>query len=518
MIKIEGLSYWYPEEKNPALKEVSASFDAGEVVLLTGSNGSGKSTLLKTLLAVTPHLLGSRTIGSVFINTKSVADLATYQLAGEVGIVLQDPETQISNLTVWDEVTFGPGNLRLDKAEIIKRSEKSLTMMNLMGLRNQSVFRLSGGQLQRLSIASLLAMSSEILILDEPTTNLDPHGVDSVVEAIKILRSHTKLMIISSHAFDPFLEVATRVMVMDEGSIVWDESIDKTKNRLDLLEDYGVRTPDLWKLERILQDQASDWQPGRWKMANYSPSSTLVSLERIGFGYNKKDPDVLEDINLVIDDHERLAFIGHNGQGKTTLARLIAGLIKPTRGKLVEKIPKSGMVLQRPTLGFLYNSVGEELKGNVDLMERLELSKYQDKSPFLLSGGEQRRLGLAIALSLDPELLILDESTAGLDAKQVGNFLAALNDFNRAIIHITHDPRIVGQNVDTVVAINNRRICFVGQPNSLSPEMLIRLGYDRINPTVQLLIKKQLDRGIALLPEQLEVESVGLQGREDVLS
>jgi energy-coupling factor transport system ATP-binding protein len=527
LIRFKGVSYRYPETERWALQGISTEFSANEVILLAGPNGGGKSTLLKAILGVVPQSTGGDFQGEITFNGKSLRDFTTVQLAGQIGIVLQDPDMQVTNLSVADEVYFGMANLLLPKEVILQRGKEALQRLGIEHLRDSSVLALSGGQLQRLSLAGLLAMQPEVLILDEPVTNLDPHGVASVIDAIRSIQPYVKLMIISSHWLDPFLDMATRVVVVNQGQIVLDEKPDDLRSQTATLTEFGVQIPQLWQLEDYLSKQGVQLQPGYrlprgWTLlpapnhaTNFTLGSTHLILQSVGYSYSNGDKP-LNALSAVVHKGERIALIGHNGAGKSTLARMLAGLRKPTSGTLTSHVKKVGMMLQRPTLSFITTSVREEVSfGTKQLPADTEqilyafgLHQYADVSPFLLSGGEQRRLALAIALLGNPDLLILDEPTAGLDATQVEVFLHLLKGHQGTVILISHDPRVVSL-VDRIIVVGNGGIVFNGLPHKLDDAVIQYLGYDRISPTVQFAIQHS-KFNIPLIPEQVRVGNVGL--------
>lgn len=523
MIKTAGLSFWYTGESQPALRDVSIQFDEGEVILLAGPNGGGKSTLLKAFLGVIPTIIPGTLKGRILINNQPVNELTTSQLAGNIGIVLQDPESQISNLIVNDELNFGPANLCWTPSDIAESVDSAARQMEISHLRPVSVLALSGGQLQRLAIASLLAMRPEVLILDEPVTNLDPLGVASVVNAIRLLKCRVKLIIISSHWLDPFLCLATRLVILNKGEVMVDAPLEALEANAEQLTKFGVRIPQLWQLSHRLAQQgfSLDSHTSEWQLTPRISQSSAhplnLALDRVSFHYERGGSRPLSNISLSVGLGERLALVGHNGQGKTTLARLMAGLLKPTSGRILQKADRVGMVLQKPSLGFICNTVREEISyGNskspnevTTILDQFELGKYHNRSPFNLSGGEQRRLALATALLNNPTLLLLDESTAGLDALQVATFLTLLHDFAGTVIHITHDARIVGQEVETVAAIDHGEVIFRGHPAQMTKIIIRYLGFDQVSATIKFA-SEWLEVGIPMLPEQVEVRHVGL--------
>jgi energy-coupling factor transporter ATP-binding protein EcfA2 len=536
MIHIKGLSFTYPESVNPALHDISLELHEGEVVLLAGPNGGGKSTLLKAILGIVPQVTGGTISGHVMIGEKSVRQLRTSELAGKIGIVLQDPESQVSNLTVGDEVRFGPANLCWPKVEVYKQAAQALHKLGIAELEPVSVLALSGGQLQRLSLAALLAMKPEVLILDEPVTNLDPLGVDMVITALRAIKSQVKLMIISSHWLDPFLDLATRLIVFEHGRVALDDTPVRLASQPELLGEFGVQVPQVFLLRQKLAksglalpaDQTLPTSFNEWEICptEFSASThvqSIVDIENVSYRYPKLrgGSQPLSDIDLTLFQGEHVALVGHNGTGKSTLARLIASLLKPTTGRIIRHdLNRIGLMLQKPTLGFLEPTVRQELafglpknaetKARVEkYLHLFELSPYADQLPFHLSGGEQRRLSLATAMIAQPELLILDEPTAGLDSLQVGTFLQLLKSFVGTVVHITHDTRIVGAEVDRAIVLGGGQVAFAGHPALMTDELLKALGYDLVNTTIEFCMG-HLKQGFPMLPSQLEVRHVGL--------
>lgn len=504
MIEFKNFSFKYPGAGRSVLDNLNCSFSAGEMVLIAGPNGSGKSTLLKAILGIVPFATGGSASGRVEFEGNHIRAQQTVQLAGKIGVVLQDPESQVTNLTVWEEVVFGMANLLVPIDEVVERGYRSLLQLGLARFAEQSVLTLSGGQLQRLTLASLLSMQPQVLVLDEPLANLDPLGVNSVVTALREIRHFVPLTIICSHWLDPFMELATRIVIVSEGKLVLDVPASELSTHTSQLISFGVEVP--------FYPQPKDGLRLNPRLKNRSiQSEEPILLRGVGYYYPDSASFSLSEIVTSLNS-KRIALVGHNGCGKSTLARLLAGLAKPTVGQ-IEAPTKVGLMLQKPTLSFLCPTVEEELrfgwKPSDEEVERLlvdfELADYRDASPFNLSGGEQRRLALSLALAQRPELLILDEPTAGLDAVQVKNLLEKVEKFNGAIIFITHDTRIVAEYVDEVVALRDGNLWFVCHPVEMTAQMMRELGYDKVNPTVAWAMS-QLDAGIPMLPSQVKWE------------
>lgn len=204
MFQVKNFSFSYPNSYKKSLDDINLNLNKGEVVLIVGPNGGGKTSLLKSLMGIIPSMTGGNSEGKVEFLKKPVSSYSVSKLAGEVGFALQDPENQITNLTVWEEAIFGPANLKWTPDKIIKESTNALVTMDLKDIQEKPVLSLSAGQLQRLSIASLISMHPSVLILDEPVSNLDPHGVFSVTKALESIKKTADLIIISTHLIDPF--------------------------------------------------------------------------------------------------------------------------------------------------------------------------------------------------------------------------------------------------------------------------------------------------------------------------
>jgi len=523
MIRFRGFTFWYPGHSAPALEDIDLEFQDQETVLLSGPNGSGKSTLLSAILGIVPRLTDGTVSGEVSFAGRPVTQFQISQLAGHIGIVLQDPESQVSNLTVWDEATFGPSNLCLSEQEVRSSSLEALRAMQMAHLRSTSVLALSGGQLQRLSLACLLAMRPEVVLLDEPMANLDPWGVADVVVALRTLQARVRVVVIASHWLDPFLEFGTRVVLLDQGHVVGDFPSKDLYQHVKELVSNKVEVPEICRIYEALRLQGVHLEPsldlpvldsstGLHSVSErrVRGSAALVKLSHVSYQYPSGETPLV-DISISVSDRDNTVLAGRNGAGKSTLARLLVGLREPTRGTMHSLVKKAALMVQRPALGFLGTTVSEEIGygaalslGDVEiLLERFSLSDLRDQSPFHISGGEQRRLSLAASLAQRPDLLVLDEPTAGLDAYQVRAFLQALEDEPVSVLYITHDTRVVAK-VERVVALREGGVAFDGSVTALDSQIASYLGYQHVSATVSLALRS-LDRGIPIVPEQIQV-------------
>lgn len=513
LVSLQDVTFFYPGKKHPVLDEIDLSLDSGEFVLLIGPSGCGKTTLLQTIAGVTPHSTGGRIRGKVLIEGTDILR-SSNERRGVVGLVLQDPEAQLTNLYVEDEVAFGPENLCLPKEEVLARVKEVSGHARIEDLRHRFVYTLSGGQKQRVAIAGGLAMRPRVLLMDGPTTNLDPQGADEVLQLINRLRAgDTEAVLIASNKIDALLPLATRLIVMSEGRIILEGTPEQViLGNIDLLRELGLFVPELGSiiaefkqrgielsLPRTVTQAAEILAPLGLKTpclsekSNSNTTEPIVKIESICFGYDEKQ--VLHDLSLTINKGEFLAVVGQNGSGKTTLMKLIAGLRKSLSGKISvcgedtrikSPLGRVGYVFQYPEHQFVTPTVEEELQFGLELLglspeevarrvkEMLELFGLEEKRgnpPYILSMGEKRRLSVATMLSLEPEILILDEPTTGLDRNDTENLMALLNrlvqEQSITVIQVSHDMEQVAEFATRVIVLDNGKIVFDGTPRTL---------------------------------------------------
>ena len=446
MIDINNLSFTYSESDTPALNDVNLKINEGEFVVITGRNGSGKSTLIKALLGIIPDHIYGNFSGQITLSGQPI--LSTLSVASKIGVLLQDPDSQITNLTVWEEVLFGLENLCLPIDNIFQQANHALKQMNLEKIISQSTYQLSGGQKQRLSLAALLAMKPRVLIMDEPLANLDDDGINSVITALKVIKSQVDLVIVSSHCIEPFLELMTRIIVIDKGQI----SIDIPANQVEKYNtELALHAVQLHQQNIVLTPATKTNHPN------------LINLSHVAYSYSNGITPLV-DVNLSISEDEKLTLIGKNGSGKSTLARLLVGLRKPSRGKVESRINQSKFVPQDVSLSFMENSVIDELINQgispeiaEGILVHYDLEQHKSHSPFQLSGGQQRLLAIASALATHPDLIIIDEPTAGLDFDHVKLILKMTSSDQGAVLHITHDHRVIS-HANRVIKLESGRI------------------------------------------------------------
>ncbi len=471
MIEVDDLTVCYGQRRVLGSKRsgLSLSIQPGEFVLVTGPSGSGKSTLLRALAGLIPHASLAHMKGRVVVDGLDTQEHSLPILAGHVGLVFQNPATQLFCLRVEEEVAFGPRNLGLSPDEVARRVEWAMAAAGLEHLRGRRVNTLSDGEKQRLAIAAVLAMAPRILILDEPTSNLDMVGTRQVLSTLERLRRESSTVVIAEHKTGEVGRLADRVFILEKGLPVADGSPAEVFARREMLHRLGVRRPTA--------HPQSDWAdliaPNE---DDPPPGEPLVELEGVVAGYGKRQ--VLAGLNLSIRRGELVALVGDNGAGKTTVARLLAGLVKPRQGK-VRVRGRVGLLFQNPLEQLFCETVEEEVAFGPrnyglltpalleDTLAIADLGSLRNRRIHALSGGEQQRTALASVLALRPDLLILDEPTMGQDWGHLSAFMdhvGRLNGKGMAILLITHDYELVHHYAQRVLLLRNGRIAVEGSP------------------------------------------------------
>jgi len=425
---VDGLSFGYPGGV-AAVRDVSLELYAGEVVALLGPSGSGKSTLLRALAGLVPHFHGGRFSGRVEIAGLDTRSHGPAELAGTVASVFQDPEDQVVMTRVENEVAFGLENLGVAPELIWPRVEAALADVGASQLWARRTVELSGGELQRVCLASALALEPQLLLLDEPTSQLDAGGAEGFLAAVE--QAHCAVVLCEQRV-DRALAIADRVIMMEEGRIVLDAPVAEARVWL------SARRPR-YAGGLIAHDPDRRTQAG----------APLVRLDDVHFSYGD-GPDVLGGISLVVHRGEIVALEGQNGSGKTTLARIAAGLLQPTSGTVtregratyLSQDPGRYLVRETAIEEVALGVAGDEVRAAAAL-ESFGLSFATCRHPRDLSSGERERLGIAAVSVPEPDLLVLDEPTRGIDPDRKAALAAWLleqADAGRGVLVATHDP------------------------------------------------------------------------------
>jgi energy-coupling factor transport system ATP-binding protein len=424
LVTVDRLSFSYPSAP-PALRGVSLALEPGEVVALLGPSGSGKSTLIRALAGLVPHFHGGRFAGRVAVAGLDTRNARPAELAGTVATVFQDPEDQVVMSIAANEVAFGLENLGIPPHEIWPRVERALDAVDALHLWGRKTTELSGGELQRVCLASALALEPSVLLLDEPTSQLDPEAASLFLAAVERLGA---TVVLSEHRVARALELATRVVFLDGGRILLDAPRDEAVEWL--------------SAERPLYTKACV------ETTQARSGEVVAALRRVSYAYRQAMP-VLDGVDLELRRGEIVALEGPNGSGKTTLARIAAGLLEPQSGT-VELRGRAGYLSQDPgryliketTLAEVALAVNRDEQRAGAALDRVGLRWAAARHPRDLSSGERERLALASVAVAEPDLLVLDEPTRGLDPERKATLGAWLQEYaasGKAVLIATHD-------------------------------------------------------------------------------
>lgn len=526
-LKISNLTYTYQGEDKPAISNINLEIDEGEFIVLMGPSGCGKSTLALCINGIIPNVLGGEFEGRIELEGLNTQEHEVYELSTKVGIVFQNPDSQLCNLIVKDELSFGPENLLVEKSEILKSIGEYLNFVALSHKENSNIYELSGGEKQRIAIASVLTMYPKMVILDEPTSNLDPIGARGIIKVIKELNKKKNLtVLLIDHEVSSILYLADRLIILDEGIIMYDGNpryiLEKYGDNI--FKNIGVRIPKITQLAVRLNKKGFKISPFpltvkeavksilKEKTIEVKEKEKLYTESRVGSveekaefviekiidvkGLNFKYPNgtrAVKDVTFSINKGDMVALMGKNGSGKTTLGSLLIGLNKPDSGKGVianldinkssinELSKKIGYVFQYPEHQFITSSCYDEIafslksekikesekKHRVEkVLELLELTEFTERNPFNLSMGQKRRLSIATMLVKDLEVLILDEPFTGQDGKNISKLMGIIqkiNNNNLTILIITHDLHIASKYLNKVMLMDNGELVFYGK-------------------------------------------------------
>ncbi|UCZ52220.1 ATP-binding cassette domain-containing protein [Bacillus shivajii] len=522
LISVEDFSFDYDSQKNPTIKNMNLRIERNETVLLMGPSGSGKSTLALCLNGLYPDAVEGWKKGSIYYKGENIESFEKGVLNKRIGVVFQDPESQFCMVTVENELAFTMENIQVPREEMKPRIEKIVRQVGIESLLKRPIHELSGGQKQKVALASVLLLEPELIILDEPTANLDPYSRKGFIDLIGQLKvNHHLAVLIIEHQLDDWLSFTDRVICLshqgekiaegEPGSIFY-------KNA-DLLLKEGVHLP------KVVETYLKHGQPFAFD-ENYCPlserelalffaeknkgfnlyvspskptikeSSPILSLKDVSYSRKKKQ-QVLRDIDIDFHEGEFIGIVGENGAGKSTLLQILAGILTPTTGSrsLLGKDFKKwsehelrknlGFVFQNPEHQFITDTVYDELafgmKLNRDkehdirekvthLLSRFRLEGKMWSNPFALSGGQKRRLSVATMLDETPKILLFDEPTFGQDAKTTEELMIMINSLREqgtTIVFVTHDMELVDRYCERVIVLHKGEVSFQGAQNKL---------------------------------------------------
>lgn len=479
IFSVKNLTFTYPDEASPALRDLSFDVKKGEFLSVIGPSGSGKSTLLRQFKPeLCPH--GEKS-GEILFHGKPLSTVSYRESAEKIGFVTQDPDNRIVTDKVWHELAFGLESLGADTETIRRRTAETAGFFGIEGWFHKDVNELSGGQKQLLNLAAAMVTEPEILILDEPTGQLDPIAASEFISALgRLNRELGTTIIITEHRLEEVFPLCSRVLVIEEGCLSCLGSAKETGSALKAKKSgifLSMPSPmRIWASVENGSDCPVTVADGRKWLEDFKKSHTLspvpekaypdksnaapaVCLEDVWFRYEKNSEDVLRGLSLKACYGEFLCILGGNGVGKSTALSLIAGQNTPYRGKK-EVFGRVSALPQDPKLLFSRKSAADELKDGVDggdisnVISLCRLEKLLNRHPYDLSGGEQQRLALAKALLQSPDILLLDEATKGLDAEFKRTFASIIKSLTASgicVIMVSHDVQFCAENADRCV-------------------------------------------------------------------
>jgi len=491
LVSLRDVSYAYPSSTAPVLRDLSFDIAPGEIVALLGPSGAGKTTLCLALMGIVPQFYRGRFFGELVVDGQDVLTEPIHALSRSVGLVLQDPAAQLVTASVENEVAFALENAALTASEIRERVAAALTAVGLEALAKKHPHELSGGQQQRLALAAALAQQPPLIVLDEPTSQLDPASTEEVFALIRRLNaSHGTTFLVASHAMEEVAATATRALVLDAGRLAADAPVAEVIRDPALFPRLHLRRPEvtqayaelaahgLWPADQSWPCTLAEGMAGLTQLPPAQPfqpappaapdrGSPILALRDVTHTY----PDgttALRKINLEIPRGEYCLLIGENGAGKSTLLQHFLNLLRPTAGdvlidgvslsdfKVAELARRIGYVPQNPDQQLFNATVEDEVAfslQNTDLtpdeksarleqaLAAMNLEHLRAAHPFSLSKGDRARVVIAAVLSLDPEVLIFDEPTTGQDAAGARAILDLTRDLHakgRTIVIVTH--------------------------------------------------------------------------------
>ncbi len=513
VIRFKNFGFQYKVQKEPTLYDINLEIHKGEKVLILGGSGSGKSTLANCINGLIPFSYEGIITGSLEVNGKETKDASIYKLSKEVGTVLQDSDAQFVGLSVAEDIAFAMENECIPRAQMVPIVQKYAATVGMQDFLKAVPFELSGGQKQKVGIAGVLGSDVDILIFDEPLAALDPKMGETAIELIdQLAQEKERTIIIIEHRLEDVLHRRVdRIILMDNGRIVADTPPDKLLKST-LLSEYGIREPlyitamkyagcqlegneGLSSIDNMIFSDDS-----REKLLNFfngevPPHEThikenLIEVDNVSFSYEGDDShNVLKDVSFTIRRGERIAVVGRNGAGKSTVAKLICGICRPNKGTITigDKNEKDlsikeigervGYVMQNPNQMIVKDTIKNEVEYALTLrnMPREELVKRATETlnacslfPMrnwpvdTVSYGQKKRITVASILVLQPDVIILDEPSAGQDFRsytEIMKFLNVLNEkYNRTIVFITHDMHLALENTDRAIVFTDGKL------------------------------------------------------------
>ena len=511
--RLENVSYVYSRSRRPAMFEINLEIKKGEIFGLIGPTGAGKTTLCCALNGIVPQFFGGRFFGRIEVAGLDTLDHPISQIARHVGEVFEDPETQLITNSIENEIAFELENLKVPREEIMRRIPKVLRSVRLEGMENKHPAELSGGQKQRLAIAAALAAQPDLLVLDEPTSQLDPIGAQEVFSTIYELNKELGMTIfLASHASEEMAQYTDRIGLLSGGKLIFVGTPDEIYSQVDLLNQNDLRPPQvattfyairkraipvdripvrldngLQTLSTMVNHHIAIQSPENYPETKRRNGTPLIHIEHLDHVY----PDgtrALQDISLDIHKGDYVMIIGQNGAGKSTLVKHFLNLLKPTNGivqingldtakiSVSELASHIGYIAQNPDNQIFNMTVWDEVafalrnlkysKAEVEKLtgeslQAMGLYEYRDKHPLALPKGDRARLVIAAILAMQPDTVIFDEPTTGQDfrgAQIVLEISRKLHQMGKTIVVITHHLYLMPGYAERVILMGKGNI------------------------------------------------------------
>ncbi|ESU33901.1 hypothetical protein G3A_03660 [Bacillus sp. 17376] len=526
--EVSNLTFRFDPDQDPVLKNINFVINENENILVLGPSGSGKSTLAYCLNNLYPSSVDGIMNGIINYKGFALTSFEPGEVNRKIGLVMQDPDSQFCMLTVEEEIAFVLENIQFPRSEMEERMDYVLDLVDMLPFKHRLIHSLSGGQKQKLAIACALAMEPELLILDEPTANLDPASSFELVQTLKRLKNnHSFSILVIEHNLDNWLEIVERCIILNsEGEMFFNgPPSDCFNNYAKELASEGIWLPRSigaglklreagllsssflpMTIDEIIENSKDIENTIEFlttDVCKHKRNPSPVVFEVKDVGYSKDKHFIIEDISLSINGGEIIAIAGSNGSGKTTFSKCLAGLI-PSRGEIKffgqslgdwheeQKWRRLGYVFQNPEHQFITDSVTEEINyslqakeqmaqkyKNQDILKKLRMADQVNSHPFSLSQGQKRRLSVAVMLVNGQEVLIMDEPTFGQDAvtsEEIIDFTVKAVPETGSIILITHDMDLIDRYADNVLVMEKGKVIFYGTPEKLwnQPVILAR--------------------------------------------
>lgn len=513
-ITVQNLKYRYPHQEKLALDNLSFGIEKGELIGIIGGNGAGKSTLCSAVMGLVPHFYKGAYGGSIRIGIEEGAETASgfashdtagsaagievaktslADLCGKVGLVFQNPFHQLScaKATVYEEIAYGPGNLGVPREEIHSRVTRVMALLDIASLRDRNPFDLSGGQMQRVALAGILVMEPEVLVLDEPTSQLDPAGSEEVFRSVEALKKSGITILMAEQKMEKLASYCDRILLLHEGKLIDFDTPDHLFERVDLME-YGICPP----LARLTARMGRGILEGYgWHGKPSGPAREIFTVEKVSFSYTPEF-SVIPSLTLHLDSRST-AIVGQNGAGKTTLVKLLKGLLSPVSGKITyqkEDIAQKSVTMLAKEIGYVFQNPDDQIfkyrvwdevmfgplnigmdreTANIHTRRALEmtgLSGLEEVNPYDLELSQRKMVAIASVLAMNTQVIIFDEPTMGQDYRgreTLKAIIRKLEEEGRTVLSILHDMDFVYDCFERVLVFAGGKVIADGSGDEI---------------------------------------------------